>query len=292
MMFTLKSNPEATIISEIEHFISETPDNRNPDLGIESYFSAPLVGFADAVDPLFSEFKTIIGDFYLTPRDILEKSFPDYTGSWDGASVVSWILPFSRAIREGNRGETFCSSKAWASAKTHGEELNGTLAEHIVSYLTDRGFVAVIPTHAPFFEVLQPEGAGFTSNWSERHVAYVAGLGTFGLSGGLITKRGIAVRCGSLVTSLQLKPTPRPYSRYHEYCLFYNSKECGRCVTRCPGGAISEKGHDQQLCMIHGSEVMQRCESFDPVLPTCGLCQTAVPCEEGIPERQARGGRG
>jgi len=286
MMLSLQNNPEAAIIQEIERFVAESPDNQNQDLGIESYFSAPLVGFADAGDPLFLEFKTIIGDFYLTPRDILEKSFPDCTGSWDGASVISWILPFSRAIREGNRGETFCSSRAWAFAKAHGEELNGKLAEHIASYLNDRGFVAVIPTHSPFFEVLQPEDTGFTSNWSERHVAYVAGLGTFGLSGGLITKRGIAVRCGSLVTSLKMKPTPRPYSRYHEYCLFYNSQECGSCIARCPGGAISEKGHDKQLCMIHGAEVMQRCEFFDPVLPTCGLCQTAVPCEAGIPERQ------
>ncbi len=290
-MSTLQENPEAAIIQEIERFVADSPDNQNQDLGISSYFSTPLVGFADACDPLFLEFKTIIGNFYLTPREILEGSFPDHTGSWDGASVVSWILPFSRAIREGNRGETFCSSKAWAFAKTHGEELNGTLAEHIVSYIIDHGFVAVVPTHSPLFEVLQPEDTGFTSNWSERHVAYVAGLGTFGLSGGLITKRGIAVRSGSVVTSMKLETTPRPYSSHHEYCLFYNSHECRKCIKRCPGGAISEKGHDKALCMIHGAEIMQQSELCEPVLPTCGLCQTAVPCEAGIPESRGRGCR-
>lgn len=31
----------------------------------------------------------------------------------------------------------------------------------------------------------------FGSNWSERHAAYVCGLGTFGLSKGLITDKGM-----------------------------------------------------------------------------------------------------
>ena len=288
-MSALKNNPDVTIAKEIERFVAASPDNRNREPGVTCYFSTPLVGFADAADPLFAEFKSIIGDFYLTPRDILERSFPDHKGSWDGASVVSWILPFNRIVREGNRSETCCSSKTWAFAKKYGEELNGKLGEHIASFINDRGFVAVVPTQSPFYEVLQPEETGFTSNWSERHVAYVAGLGTFGLSGGLITRSGIAMRCGSVVTGLQLKPTPRSYSSYHEYCLFYNSRACGQCIERCPGGAISEKGHDKELCMIHGAEIMQQSEMFDPVLPTCGLCQTAVPCEAGIPEKRGQG---
>ncbi len=288
-MSALQNNPEATITNEIERFVAQSPDNRNPELGVTAYFSTPLVGFAAASDPLFAEFKNIIGDFYLTPRDILERSFPDHTGAWDGASVVSWILPFSRTIRERNRSETFCSSKVWAFAKKYGEEMNGKLGEHLASCISGQGFCSVVPTLAPFYEVLQPDKTGFTSNWSERHVAYVAGLGTFGLSGGLITKRGIAVRCGSLVTGLQLKPTPRPYSSPHEYCLFYNSHQCGKCIERCPGGAISEEGHNQEQCMNHGAEIMQQCESFDPVMPTCCLCQTAVPCEEGIPKSRDQG---
>ncbi len=254
-----------------------------------AYFSTPLVGFADACDPLFSELKHIIGAFHLTPREMLERFFPGHKGSWDGSSVVSWILPFSRDVRERNRSATFCSSPVWACAKKYGEELNGKLGEHLASFLSDLGFVAVVPTQSSLYEVLQPEDTGFTSNWSERHVAYVAGLGTFGLSGGLITKRGIAARCGSLVTGLQLKPTVRPYGNHHEYCLFYSLHRCGKCMERCPGGAISGKGHDKELCMRHGAAIMQQCELIDPVLPTCGLCQTAVPCEGGIPERQGRG---
>lgn len=283
-MYPSEKNPEETIIEEVQRFVSDSPDNRNQELGGISYFTTPLVGFADVYDPLFFQFKDIIGDFYLTPLEVLQRSFPEHEGSWEGSSVISWILPFSRSIRERNREETYRSSKVWALAKTYGEELNGKLREHIASFVNDRGFVTIVPTHSPLFEVLQSEEAGFSSNWSERHVAYVAGLGTFGLSGGLITKSGIAMRCGSVVTSLTLKPTPRPYSHHHEYCLFYGSHTCGKCIKRCPGGAISENGHDKEICMIHCAEIMQMSDDYDPVMPTCGLCQTAVPCEAGIPK--------
>lgn len=37
---------------------------------------------------------------------------------------------------------------------------------------------------------------GFASSWSERHTAHFCGLGTFGVSDGLITSVGKAVRVG------------------------------------------------------------------------------------------------
>lgn len=41
---------------------------------------------------------------------------------------------------------------------------------------------------------------GISSNWSERHAAYVAGLGTFSLNDALITVNGIAHRVGSILS--------------------------------------------------------------------------------------------
>ncbi len=283
-MRSFKENPEEIIIQEIRDFVSKSPDNRNSKMDSTPYFETPLVGFADVCDPLFLEFKDIIGDFYLTPLNILERSFSEHKGSWAGSSVISWILPFSKSIRERNRRERHCSSKVWALAKTYGEELNIKLREHIASFIENLGFIAIVPTLSPLFEVLQSEEVGFTSNWSERHVAYVAGLGTFGLSGGLITRSGIAMRCGSIVANLKLNPTQRTYSKHQEYCLFYSSNTCRKCIERCPGGAISEKGHNKELCMVHCAEIMQKSDEYDNVMPTCGLCQTAVPCEAGIPK--------
>ena len=64
-------------------------------------------------------------------------------------------------------------------------------------------------------------GYVFASLLSERHAAYAAGLGTFGLCDGLITPKGKAMRCGSVVARIQIAATPRPYEDHHAYCLFY-----------------------------------------------------------------------
>jgi hypothetical protein len=52
---------------------------------------------------------------------------------------------------------------------------------------------------------------GFASKWSERHAAYVSGLGTFSLCDGLITPVGIAIRYGSVVSRIPIQPASRPY---------------------------------------------------------------------------------
>ncbi len=285
-MYSLSEKPEETLVQEIQKFVSESPDNRQSRIDGSAHFETPLIGFADAQDRLFQDFKNIIGDFHLTPLEVLQGSFPDeHVGSWNKASVISWILPIPEATRKSNRQQTRYPSKAWAHTRTYGEEFNNKLREHLASFLRKEGFFAIAPMQSPVFEVLQSEKAGFTSNWSERHVAYVSGLGTFGLSRGLITARGIAMRCGSVVTSLKLTPTERPYSNFQEYCLFYSSGKCGRCIKRCPGKAISEKGQNKDQCMVHCSEVMEKSDEYDAVMPGCGLCLTGVPCEAGIPKK-------
>lgn len=89
-----------------------------------------------------------------------------------------------------------------------------------------------------------PPQAAFTSRWSERHAAYISGLGTFGLHKGLITERGTCGRFVSVLTDLPLTPTARPYTGLYDYCT-----HCGACVRRCPVGAISqETSKDHVAC--------------------------------------------
>jgi epoxyqueuosine reductase QueG len=116
----------------------------------------------------------------------------------------------------------------------------------------------------------------YTSNWSERHAAHAAGLGTFSLSKGLITARGIAGRFISLITNAPFEPTPRPYTRFDEYCIY-----CGVCACNCPAKAISiEKGKNHPLCSAFLDRTM---EKHKPNYYGCGKCQVKTPCESGIP---------
>ena len=48
------------------------------------------------------------------------------------------------------------------------------------------------PEYLALLEWLHARISPYISTWSERHAMYAAGLGTFGLSKGLITKKGMA----------------------------------------------------------------------------------------------------
>jgi hypothetical protein len=65
------------------------------------------------------------------------------------------------------------------------------------------------------------------------------------------------------------------------------------CARRCPVGSISEEGRDKEVCATHlkpvSEEFVKREYGFDGY--GCGLCQTGVPCESGIP-KPLRGARG
>lgn len=115
----------------------------------------------------------------------------------------------------------------------------------------------------------------FGSNWSERHAAYVCGLGTFGLSKGLITEKGMAGRFASIIIDTEMIPDKRAYAGIYDYCTM-----CGACVRRCPAGAISkENGKNHNIC----NEWLQKMGKKYAPRYGCGLCQTKVPCESRIP---------
>jgi len=285
-------NPNETIEKLIKDFIRESEQNRRapPDHG--TYFNEPLVGFASGNAPLFTEYKTIIGPFHLTPREIIagvlrKKGKPLLLSEIEQISVISWVLPVAEDIRKSNRKEDRFPSKLWAFAKDSGEACNNALRRHVTGFLDDLGHIAAAPLLLPSFRSFRDDKAGWASTWSERHAAYACGLGTFSLSDGFITPKGIAMRVGSIVTLLRLTPSEKRYRYYKENCLFFRNEKCGRCITRCPAGAITEEGHDKEKCheYLHSEPLKAKQLEYgfqNPPL-ACGLCQTGVPCEFQIP---------
>lgn len=59
------------------------------------------------------------------------------------------------------------------------------------------------------------------------------------------------------------------------------------CAKRCPVGAITENGHDKVKCWDYAGGTCARYveERFGIKGYGCGLCQTGVPCESGIPKK-------
>ena len=112
--------------------------------------------------------------------------------------------------------------------------------------------------NSPHWKRLKSPRVGLASKWSERHAAYACGLGAFGLSDGLITAKGKAIRVGSVVTDLLLRPSEKVYPHSQANCLYYFNSTCKACATRCPAGAITAKGHDKDKCQEYAYGVAFR----------------------------------
>lgn len=274
-----------TITQLIEAFILDSPENSLKNEADEPAWEEALVGFSSGSDPVFRQFKAHIGDFYHTPEEIFNLTFTQQDVPADELTVIAWILPQREITRADNRVEQFYPSERWVRARFPGEDFNVLLRKHVVAELGKIGIQAVAPMLSPSWKIEMSPRFGMASRWSERHAAYASGLGTFGLCDGLITPKGKAHRAGSVVARVGVTPSERPYSDPHAYCLFYTDGSCMACADRCPVGAITEAGHDKKKCWDHAAvtcaEYAKKQYGFDGY--GCGLCQTGVPCEDGIP---------
>ena len=285
----VSEKPEAFIERTIKEFVASSEGNRHKALEDGPFFEEPLVGFADGDDPLFLQYKEIIGTFHFTPREVLEKAMSEETTpsrrGLKRVSVIAYILPVPEKTVSGNAQESRYPSRQWAHTRNFGEQFNVQLRQHLVATLEALDYGAIAPMSSKYFAVERSGDLPYASNWSERHACYAAGLGTFSLNDGFITPRGIAMRCGAVVTNLELTSTPRPYSSHMENCLFCRDGSCGACIQRCPAEAITEKGHDKARCATYIiTEVMPTYKKeYEVEITGCGLCQSGVPCQDGIP---------
>jgi ferredoxin len=269
----------------IGRYVASGENNLYPGGVHEPAWDEPLVGFSRGDDPLYQGFKDDIGPFYWTPPEIFAATFPDVQVKPDELTVISWVLPQTEQTRRDNGREKAVSAERWARSRKYGEEFNVKLRDHVAGFLREAGHEAVAPMNAPLWRREKSARYGFASSWSERHAAYASGLGTFGLCDGLITPRGKAMRCGSVLARIAVPPSARPYTDHHAYCLFYFNGSCGKCIKRCPAGAITREGHDKEKCAAYIQEVSAKSirSRFGFDTSGCGLCQTGVPCEAKIP---------
>jgi epoxyqueuosine reductase len=290
-----RAEPERFIERAIKDFARSTPASRLDCFGDEPIFEKPLIGFADGDDPLFKEYKKVVHENHFLPREILKLHLDEKQKSkepnLENVSVISFVFPVNRKTIKINAREKEGPSLRWNHSRWKGQTFINELSAYLTSILEERGHCAVAPELSPFYKMIMlPDG--FTSNWSQRHAAYAAGLGTFSLNEGFITAKGLAIRCGSVVTNLKLQSSVRSYVNYLENCLFYTTGKCGKCINRCPGGALSEKGHDKLKCFAVLFEKQRpwiegaHGPGFIGNYAGCGLCQSGVPCASRIPVKK------
>jgi epoxyqueuosine reductase len=294
-----KSNPCRFLENAIKKYVATSPLNTLTTFDNAPIYDEPVVVFADGDDPIFKEYKTIIGDFHLTPREAMDKYVKAKAWRYGlntalvNISVISWALPITNETRLSECNSKYGGSRRYNNTRWFGGPFGYTLQDYIVQLLEILGNNAVAPTRAKFAKTIKTD-KGLMANWSERHIAFAAGMGTFGLNGLMISPKGCAVYLGSVVCDAAFTPTPRIYQSHMAYCLFSQDGSCQQCIKRCQGGAISEQGRNNNKCrdqitvQVETLKQMGMDEGLIGLAPACGLCSTGVPCEDRIPSAKVK----
>jgi len=251
---------EKRVVKEIVRFVGAYSKRKST----KTNWKKPLVGFASADDPLFLKLREVVQPKHALPGDLLPAA----------QTAVAFFLPFESELQKENAQAGPYPARSWAVAYVETNRLIRDLSDHLKTFLEGAGFqAALIPaTHNYDPEILM-------SNWSHRHIAYIAGLGRFGVNHWLITEKGCCGRFGSLVTDAYFPPSPRPEQ---ESCLHFGGYECGGCVKKCVYGALSIDRFDRRAC----NQQLLKNESHFSDLETsdvCGKCGCGLPCSTTNP---------
>ena len=283
------------IRAEIKDVYSKLEKNNFATLGMsdEPMWQEPLVGIAAGDDEYFHFFKEHIGPFHKTPKELFLTKYGYGTAATareiDPANlrVISMAFPHTeQTLRDQSRNLLFPCDR-WLVARGEWEPLMQEFSGTLVKRLEDRGICAVSVDLYPEFHLETSENLGIASVWSHRHAAFVAGLGTFGLSDGFITKKGKAIRLTSMVVEMPLEVTKREYTDPYEWCQYLGKGWCGVCIKRCPAYAITTLGHDKDKCNDYEDIAIAKywpkhIERGDYMFG-CGICQANVPCASRKP---------
>ena len=217
-----------------------------------------LVGFADAENAEFTKLREIVHPLHAVP-----------TESLPGArTVVSYFLPFTPELGKTNAGGTL-SSEEWAAAYVRTNRCIRIINDAAVAFLQERGFAAMVPPEAYTFDEER-----IKSCWSQRHIARICGLGTFGLNNMLISEVGSCGRYASFLTSAVIEPDP---IITEDRCLFRREGLCGVCADKCITGALSRESFDRVTC-FEACHVNGRQYGYMGETEVCGKCVVDNPC--------------
>jgi epoxyqueuosine reductase QueG len=297
------------MFDETQRFIQEQVASSQlnllpPAYGSTRFFAAPIIGVASGNDPIFMRFKEVVAEEHLAPSEMwIRTGMAASKNLAAGLRIVSIILPYESRIREaGEKNETNMPPEIYCIARNLANPFIDFLLERTVNFFRKKGFQSTSGIRSPAFHVYSTmDPFRRYSNWSERHIAFAAGLGSFSLHEGLITDVGCNIRIGSVITDAPLEVTPRLNNEPYAYCPYYVDGTCGKCIAKCPAGAITENGHDKHKCYLYGKKVrnemlgrplrslLQPSEiiTSDGVRTAysvgCALCQFGVPCTDRNP---------
>jgi epoxyqueuosine reductase QueG len=220
----------------------------------------PIVEIISVKNEKIRELKQIVSMEHLMPNDILP----------DAKSIISFFIPFKKNIVKSNISGTM-ASKEWAMAYIKTNDLIKEINNNIEKLTENNGYkTGKIPATHNFDEKT------LISNWSHRHIAYIAGLGAFGINNMLITKKGCCGRFGSIIISYEFKKYGK-IRKVKEKCLKKLKGNCGICQKNCIVNAYENNGFNRNKCYKQCLENVNYHKETG-YADVCGKCLVGLPC--------------
>lgn len=231
--------------------------------GLKTEWKRPLLGFADANGEYVRSLQQRVAPTHYRPQDFLA----------DCTVVISYFLPFAESVGRSNVGRDV-PSQEWIDGYNETNAMFPHVNDQLIQCISNMGYQAVSPTN-----IGRVDKTHIYSNWSQRHFAYAAGLGTFGLNNMMITDEGTCGRLFSLITNLPVE-SDEPLTE--ERCLYKHNGSCGLCAKLCPVQAL------------HGDAPFERVKCSDNLAHmrqaygtgACGKCVVGMPCTFRNPVRR------
>ncbi len=235
--------------------------------GLSDWWRQPLLATA-VVDERFELLPEVAAPDHMPPKELLVTC----------QAVVVFFVPFTAEVVNSNAEGKF-ASEVWGQTLSPTNNLIEEISEFICASLAKEGYKSAVTPPTYNFDK-----KSLTSRWSHKHLAYIAGLGRFGVNAQLITPSGCAGRLGSLVTEAPLGD--HPLIREKELCLHKAGKACMKCIQTCPVRALSFEGIDRHRCdariQINRKRFAARSGMSDDI-EVCAKCVAGMPCSLRAP---------
>jgi len=231
--------------------------------GCSEYYRKVILGFVKADDEGFHTVCKHAVPTHALPKEVFSKA----------ETVIVYFLPFSDEVIDSNI-DGIEASTLWAKAYIKTNRLISQINENIIKLLKNEGYegFSLPATHNFNVDTL-------TSDWSHRHIAYLAGIGNFGLNNMLITQSGCCGRLGSLITSFKVDVKSEIK---REHCIYKFNGKCKLCMARCVENALEETNFKRHHCYercLKNADIHKKLGVAD----VCGKCLVGLPCSKRNP---------
>jgi len=254
------------IIETIQSAINEFANSNQ----CKTYWKEPIIAVISARDENVPSLKETVSPEHFMPSDI----------SPDAKSIISFFIPFHEDIINSKINGKM-ASKEWALAYIKTNALIQIINDNIESIMERNGYKAgKIPATHNFDE------KKLISNWSHRHIAYIAGIGTFGINNMLITEKGCCGRFGSIITDYEFKNYAQMNN--NEKCLHKINGSCGLCRKKCAINAYENNNFNRHKCYAQCLENAHYHINIG-YADICGKCMVGLPCSLAEPAMANQG---